>query len=803
MTYAKQPTLLGARVRRVEDPRFLMGKARYIEDIELPGMIDAAFVRSPFAHAEITSVDVSEALAVPGVVAALHGQDLVGRVKPTVCDAIAEGWQSSEYPALAIDRVRYVGEAVAVVAADDRYLAEDGAALVDVDYEPLTPLPSVEAAQQPTAAPLHEGWKDNYFYKDRLVSGDPDQAFADAYGVVEFEVATRRHGGIPMEGRGCIASYDPIGRVLTLWNATQIPHMIRSELAVCFDMPENRIRVIAPDVGGGFGPKSHLDPEVVAVCVLAMEARCPVRWIEDRREHMLACFHSREHYHNARVAYSEEGEVLALSARVTVDCGAYSVYPWTAALDPGMSLFIMPGPYRIRNFRCEAAGVATNKCPYGAYRGVARSANCLTVERAMDAVADALGMDPVEVRRRNLIRDEEFPYTSATGFVYDNASLIESLDKVRTEADYEGMRERQRLAREEGRLLGIGVVTFIEQTAPAVDEGVPINFRYDSAIVRLDPSGSATVQLGTHSHGQGHETTIAQIVADQLTIPMEHIRILYGDTQQTAQGIGTFASRSAVVAGGAAHIASGEVKEMVLERGAHLMEAAAEDVELVAGRVTVRGSGTRGLTVGEVARATYYHPERFPFGWSPLLEAAGTFDSGHGTYANASQIVLVEVDAETGAVEILEYHIVEDCGQMINPTIVEGQIHGGVAQGIGGALYEELIYDEEGQLLTTSFMDYLIPGPTELPNFAVSHLKTPSPTSPNGIKGVGEGGAVAPYAIMAAAVQDAIRPIGKVFVNELPLTPERVLGFIDRAALRTLHGPSAKKGATTTPSGRS
>ena len=781
MTAARRPTMLGARVRRVEDPRFLVGRARYVEDIELPGMIDAAFVRSPFAHAEVTSVDGSEALGVPGVVAVLHGRDLVGRAKPSVCDAIGGNWQSSEYPPLAIDRVRYVGEAVAVVAAENRYLAEDGASLVEVDYEPLTPLATVEAALEATAQPLHEGWDGNHFFRDRIVGGDPDRAFANAYGVVEFQVATHRHGGIPMEGRGCIAEYDPVERLLTLWSATQIPHLIRSELARCLDIPENRVRVIAPDVGGGFGPKSHLNPEEMAVCVLAMEAGRPVRWIEDRREHMLACFHSREHYHSAKVAFSQEGQVLALSARVTVDCGAYSVYPWTAALDPGMSLFIMPGPYRIRNYECEAVGVATNKCPYGAYRGVARSANCLTIERAMDAVADALDVDPVEIRRRNLVRDEEFPYTSVSGFVYDNASLVESLDRICDESDYPGMRESQRQAWEEGRLLGIGVVTFIEQTAPAVDEGVPINFRYDSAIVRLDPSGSATVQLGTHSHGQGHETTIAQIVADQLTIPLDQIRILYGDTQQTAQGIGTFASRSAVVAGGAAHIASGQVKDMLLERGAHLMEAATDDVVLVDGRISVKGSATRGLSVGEIARATYYHPELFPFGWSPLLEAAGTFDSGHGTYANASHLALVEVDAGTGAVKILEYYVVEDCGRMINPTIVEGQIHGGVAQGIGGALFEELVYDDQGQLLTTSFMDYLVPGPTELPDFRVGHLETPSPTSPNGIKGVGEGGAVAPYAAIAAAVEDAIRPIGRVFVNELPLTPERVLGFIDRA----------------------
>ena len=782
MTASVQPALIGARVRRVEDPRFLLGKARYIEDIVVPGMVDAAFVRSPLAHAEIKSIDATDALEIPGVLAVMDGRDLAGKASPVVSDAIFDGWQSSEFPALAVDRVRYAGEAVAVVAADSRYLAEDGAALVDIDYEPLDPLASVAAALDANADPLHEGWKDNYYLRDRLEAGDPAGAFASAHGVAEFEVITRRHNGVPMEGRGCIASYDSAERVLTLWTSTQIPHMLRSELASCLGMSENRVRVIAPDVGGGFGPKSQLNPEDVAISLLAMKVGRPVRWIEDRREHMLSCFHAREHHHKARVAYAEDGELLTLSVEVIVDVGAYSVYPWTAAMDMEMALIIMPGPYRLDNYECEAVAVATNKCPYGAYRGVARSATCLTIERAIDAIADGLDMDPVDVRRRNLIRDDEFPYTSATGFVYDNASLIESLDKVVVDADYEGMRERQRRGREEGRLLGIGVTTFIEQTAPSADKGLPLNFRYDSALVRLDPSGSAIVQLGTHSHGQGHETTMAQIVADQLTIPIEEIRVLYGDTQQTAQGIGTFASRSAVVAGGAAHIAAGDVADMLRERGAHLLEAAVEDVELVGGRVAVRGAATRVISVAEVARATFYHPEMFPFGWSPLLEASGSFDAGPGTYANSSQIVLIELDPDTGRVEILEYHIVEDCGQMINPTIVEGQVHGGVAQGIGGALFEELIYDDEGQLLTTTFMDYVIPGPVELPDFKITHLETLSPTSPNGIKGMGEGGAVAPYAVLAAAVQDAIRPIGYVFVNELPLTPERVRGFIEQAS---------------------
>jgi carbon-monoxide dehydrogenase large subunit len=773
--------MFGASVRRVEDPRYLLGRGRFIQDISLPGMLEAAFVRSPFAHARIVSLDAEAALRVPGVTAVFTGAEMAERVKAIKCDATFDGWQSSAQPAIVVDRARFAGEAVAAVVADSRYRAEDGVEAVVVEYDPLPVIASVQGALRDDAVRIHEGWTDNLFIRDRLIGGEPDRIFETAHGRLEFEVSTYRHTGTPLECRGCIADYDPIERVMTLWTSTQIPHMVRSEMAVCLGMPENRIRVISPDVGGGFGPKSHLYPEELAISFLTMKMGRPVRWIEDRQEHMLASFHAREHYHKVQVAYAEDGEVLGLRVSVYVDCGAYSVYPWTAAMDVEMALIIMPGPYRIRHFDCDVYSVATNKTPFGAYRGIARSATCLTIERVMDRVAQALGKDPIDVRMRNLIRPEEFPYTSITGFVYDDASLMESLEAVRERAGYERLRQRQQDARRKGRYLGIGVATYIEQTAPPIDKGLPINIRFESAIVRMDPSASVTVQLGTHSHGQGHETTMAQIVADQLMIPMDDIRVLYGDTQSSAQGIGTFASRSAVQGGSAAHIAAGRVRDRLLERAAHLLEVSVDDVELSEAAVNVRGAPDRSITLHDLARMAYYRTELFPNGTEPLLESAATFDAGPGTYANSSQVALVEVDPETGAVEILEYHIVEDCGRMINPMIVDGQVHGGIAQGIGGALLEELIYDDEGQLLTASFMDYLLPGSLDIPHLTVTHLETPSTITPNGVKGVGEGGAIAPYAVLAAAVEDALRPIGPVFVNEVPLTPARVRAFVEQA----------------------
>ena len=787
MSDTVQPRLLGARVRRVEDPRYLLGRARFVGDVAPPGALHVAFVRSDAAHAEVRVGDLGPARAAPGVHEVISGDDVLGRVEPITCDSLYPSWQSTEFPCLAQGRVRFVGEAVAAVVAEDRYLAEDGAQLIDVHYAPLEVVASVEDAVGEGAPQVHDAWEDNFYVKRHYVGGEPDAEFAAADATLELDLINRRSSGTPLENRGCVAEYDVAEGTLTLWTSSQIPHLVRTGLADCLGLAENRITVIAPDVGGGFGIKAHLFPEEVAVAFLAMKTGRPIKWVEDRREHLLASIHAREHYHRVEVAYDRDGTIRALRARIYVDCGAYSVYPWTSTMDTGMALGILPGPYRIRHYECEAYSVATNKCPLGPYRGVSRPAACFTIERAVDEVARALGLDTIAVRRQNLVRADEFPYTSVTGLVYDSGSFTESVDEVCERAGYEEMRQEQAEAREQGRLLGIGLGCFTEQTAHTTTEfikrGVPIIFGYEAAIVRMDPSGTVLVQISTHSHGQGQETTMAQITADQLAVPMEDVRVTFGDTSATPYGMGTFASRSAVLTGGACHLAAGKVAAMLTELGAHVLEADPDDVQLVGGAVVPRGAPDRAIPVKELARWAYHRPEKLPEGMEPLLEAVSSYDAdpGTGTFANSAQIALIELDSDTGGIEILRYVVVEDCGRMINPLIVDGQVHGGVAQGIGGAILEELVYDADGQLLTTSLMDYLMPSSLDLPDIEVSHLETPSPFTVEGIKGMGEGGAIAPGPVLAAAVQDALRPLGDVFVNELPLSPDRVRRFVESA----------------------
>ena len=787
MSQTLQPKLVGARVKRVEDPRFLLGRAHYVADLELPRTLHLAFVRSSEAHADILSIDTKQAEAVPGVHRILVGDDIRARVRPIVCDSLHDSWQGTEYPPLAVDRVRFVGEAVAVVVAEDRYLAEDAAELVQVNYRVRPAVTSIDEAIGPHAAILHDSWTDNFYVKRKFDGGDVKGAFEQAYGRLTIQLTTHRQTGQPLETRGLVADYDPGTGSLTMWNATQIPHLLRTGLADCLGLPEHRIRVVAPDVGGGFGIKAGLFPEDVVAGLIAMDLGRPVKWIEDRREHMLASIHAREHTHLLEVAYSQAGELLGLKAKIYVDCGAYSVYPWTASMDVGMALGILPGPYRIRNYECEAYGVATNKAPSGPYRGVSRPAACFSTERAIDAVAEKLGLDPFEVRRRNLVQAGDFPYTSVTGLEYDSGSFVESLEKAGKLLRYEETRREQDQARKQGRYLGIGVACFTEQTAHATAEFikrfVPIVFGYESAALRMDPSGKVQVQMTTHSHGQGHETTIAQVVADQLAIPLEDVKIVFGDTAATPYGMGTFASRSIVLGGGAAHRAAREVADKLMRFGAHVLEVDPEDALLVDGRVVVRGVPSRGVAIAELARWAYHRPEKLPEGMSLLLEATSSYDAppGTGTYTNAVHAAVVEVDPETGGVKILRYLVVEDCGTLVNPLIVEGQIHGGVAQGIGGALLEELVYSSEGQLQTTTLLDYLMPSSTDIPLIEVAHIETPSPFTILGIKGMGEGGAIAPGPALAAAVEDALRPLGRVFVNELPLTPERVQRFAEIA----------------------
>jgi carbon-monoxide dehydrogenase large subunit len=789
-----QPKLLGARVKRVEDPRLLTGHGRYVDDIRLAGMLEVAFVRSPVPHARIASIDVADAAALDGVHGVFTGEDIARHARPIVSNSNFAGWQTSDFPPMARGRVRFVGEAVAAVVADDRYLAEDAAEFVNAEYEPLPALTSVDQALAEGAEPLHEGWKDNKYLERHIKAGDPDAAFAEADGVVAVDLINHRSSGIPLECRGCIAEYDAGQQALTLWTSTQVPHLIRTGLADHLDIPEHRIRVIAPEVGGGFGIKSFLYPEELALCVMAMRTGRPVKWIEDRQEHLLAAMHAREHYHHVEAAHTADGRILGLRARIKVDCGAYSTWPWTASMEAGMAAGILPGQYKIRNYEVRALSVATNKCYTGPYRGVARPAANLSIERLMDEVAFRVGIDPLEIRRRNYVQPEDFPYVSVTGMTYDSGSFVESLEKVASEADYEGLRRMQEDARREGRYLGIGFASYTEQTAHGSKEwakrGVPVVPGFDSAQLRVDPSGFVTVQLSTHSHGQGHETTVAQLVADELALPLDRIRVQYGDTTAAPYGHGTFASRSAVMGGGAALQSAREVREMLLRFAGDQLEVDTSDLELRDGDVVVKGSPSTKLSFGDLARWAYHRPDKLPDGMQSVIEATTSYDAapGSGTFANAAHLALVEVDVETGAVKILRYWVTEDCGTMINPMIVDGQVHGGVAQGLGGALLEEFVYDDSGQLTTTTLKDYRLVGTTDVPTIEVSHLETKSPNTLLGTKGMGEGGAISPPAAITSAVADALSPLGHVFVNEVPLTPERVRRFVAEAHLAGADG---------------
>ncbi len=776
---------IGARIPRREDVRFLTGRTRYVDDIRLPGTVHAAFVRSPYAHAEIHAIRIARAAAHKGVVGILTGEEAVRLSRPIRCDSAWPGWKGTDCPVLAWPRVHFMGQAVAVVAAVDRYVAEDAAELVEVDEHPLPVVVELEAAAEPGSPLVHEAWGDNLFLDRQGRFGDVDGAFAQADLVWERTYRTHRHTGFPLEGRACLADYDPATGVLTLYSATQIPHLLRTGLADTLGLGEHNIRVIAPDVGGGFGIKSHLFPEEVAVCLLSMRLGRPVKWIEDTREHLMASIHAREHVHRVKIAVRRDGMILGIKADVLVDAGAYSAWPWTAGMEVGMAVNMIPGPYQIRAYEFRARTVATNKCPLGPYRGVARSSAAFTIERAMDEIAKELGLDPVEMRLQNYVPDDAYPYTSVTGFIYDSASLQASLQKLTEVVGYADFRREQAAARAQGRYLGIGIGTFIEQTAHGISEFVrrrnPIVFGYDTVGVSLDPSGKVTVASGLHSHGQGHETTLAQVVAERLGVPLSDVRVRFGDTESAPYGMGTFASRSAVMGGGAAWKAADTVRQNLLTMAAHMMEANPDDLEIAEGVIQVRGSPQSRMTVAEVARLAYHRPEKLPPGLMPAdLSATQNYDAppGTGTWANAAHAALVDVDLATGFVRILRYVVVEDCGVMINPLIVDGQVHGGTVQGIGGALMEHLVYDEHGQLLAQTLMEYLLPSALDVPTIEVHHLQTPSRFTLGGFKGMGEGGAIAPLPALANAVSDALAPLG-ISIDALPLSPARIRRLIE------------------------
>lgn len=771
--------MLGS-VRRVEDPRLLRGRGQYVGDLRLPGQLEVAFLRSPHAHAHLRGLDVSAARSAPGVVTVLTGNEASSVARPFRPVLGVPGFNVCEQPVLATDRVRFVGEAVAAVVAENRYLAEDALDLIEADYEPLPPVTDARAALEDGAPLLHEEWGSNAHATSTLNVGDVDAAFASAEVVFRRHFVTGRYTGVPMENRAVLASASE--GELVVWSSTQVPHLLRTQLADVLGFPEHLLRVVAPDVGGGFGVKASIYPEEAVVALLSLQLSRPVRWLEDRREHLQSATHARQQDLIVDIAADRDGTLRAVQFDLVGDIGAYSSFPLTSAMETLQTARHLPGPYRFHNYRQNTRAAVTNKVSVGPCRAVSRPVGSLVMETAMDLIAEATGLDPADVRRRNLVTAEEMPYTSITNQVYDSGRYQESLDRALEMLDYRGFRVEQQRARDEGRYLGVGMATYVEQTAQGSQSfnsrGMEHVAGYDSAIVRMDPSGLVFVAVGVSDHGQGHHTTLAQIAAQELGVRFEDVKVVHGDTAVSPYGMGTFSSRSAVCGGGAVVKASEKLRAKLKRIAGHLLEVAPEDVELNDGTAVVVGAPDRRVTFRDLARIAHLNVSRLPPDEEPELVASGHYDAGNGTYAYASHAGIVEVDPETGIARFLRYVVVEDCGTMLNPMIVDGQVHGAVAQGIGGAAYEELIYGDDGQLLTSTFVDYLMPTSVEVPRMEVEHMVTPSPHTPLGMKGMGEGGTVTPGSVLASAVADALRPFGVRF-TELPITPDKI-----RRALR-------------------
>ena len=761
---------IGSPIRRQEDRRLLTGRAQYVDDIRVAGALTAAFVRSPHAHAAVLSVDTH------GVDGVFVAGDLP-TLRPIIPRMDGDGFVPTTQWPLALERVRYVGEPVAVVCAQDRYAAEDLVDTITVRYDPLGIVANIDSALSAHAPRLHAP-SENVLYRQTHVVGDVETVFRDAEVTVRATLTTPRAMAVHLEGRGVVASLE--GDVLTVWTSTQIPSLIRSSLATCLGLPEHRVRVVVPETGGGFGQKMHLYPEEVVISALALRTGRPVKWIEDRRENLTAATQAREERVVAELAARRDGTVLGLRARIVGDVGAYHVFPTTAALEPLGAAQILPGPYAIQHYAYEVCAVCTNKAPTGAYRGVGMTVGVFVMERLMDLLAHTLGRDPVEVRLQNLIPSDAFPYRSAGGLVYDSGSFREALERVCALAPYATLREHQREARTGGRRLGIGVSCYTEYTgmgsATFARRGMTDLPGHEAAAVRVDPSGTVRVALSFPSQGQGHETTMAQVVAETLQIPLDRVRVERVDTAVGPHGTGTFASRASVAGGGATLAAARTVRDRACAVAAELLEAAPTDIELESGRFRVRGTPQRSVTFEEVARAASHVPLGKAERLRPGLDAIEYFDPPPATFSNAAHLAVVEVDEETGMLRVLRYVVAEDCGRVLNPLIVDGQIHGALAQGVGGALLEHVVYDEDGQPLAATLLDYLIPTAEDMPSVEITHLDHPAQDRPGGVKGMGEGGTIGSLAALANAVSDAMG--AEVF--RLPMTPEHVCTLLKK-----------------------
>lgn len=778
-------TFVGRRLRRKEDLRFLTGAARYLGDAALPRMLHVAFVRSAHAHAHIRRIVLDEALRLPGVAAAYTGEQIHRLAKPIRTPFGAGSYRESDYPLLAVGKARFAGEPLAAVVAETRYLAEDAAGLVEVEYEPLNPVVTIDDSVSPSAPLVHEELPGNVYCDERQEYGSVGTAATGAAAAVEAVFRSQRSAAAPLECRGALARYDAGTELLTLWTSTQLPHVVRYGLAECLGMPEDHIHVLSLDVGGGFGNKASLDPEQVIVSAIARDLGRPVKWVEDRRENFLASSHGQEERIWLRLTADAQGRFLTLESDIVVNGGAYSIFPDTPLNELLNCATCIVGPYKIEHYRFRARAVVTTTCPHGPYRGVARPPANFALERLVNMLAARLGMDPIDLRRVNLLGEEDFPYRTVTGLERDSGDYRRALELAVGRLGYRTFKERQAEWRAQGRLIGVGVACFAEECATGTVKRQPRKLYsiagYDGAKIRVDAHGRATVFSSAAGSGQGHETTLAQLAADELGIPPEDITVRSNDTDLAPYGMGSTGSRTAVSSGGAVILAARKIRELLLLLGAHVLNEPRDNVAIRSGAVYPLADPSRAVPIRALAWVAHRKEGTVPPGFEPGLEAVAFYDPpAYGVSSNAVHAAAVELDARTGKITLLRYVVAEDTGRMINPVIVEGQVKGGVAQGIGKALLEEVRYDEGGQLVNASFMDFLVPTAAELCRIEVVHMETPSPLTLAGLKGCAEGGIIGGPAAIGNAIVDALG--GRAEIYELPFTPERVWGLIKAAA---------------------
>jgi aerobic carbon-monoxide dehydrogenase large subunit len=792
---------VGQRVKRTEDPRLIKGLAHYVDDIKLPDTLHVSFVRSVYAHARINSIDTSEALKAPGVVAIYTGKDVADKIGPVPCASALPELKVPDYRVLAQDKVLFVGHPIAAVVANDRYAARDAVDLIVVDYEDLPAVVDVEEAAKGGTV-IHESFGDNIAYKMSSGEGDIDAALSSADRVIKQRVIHQRLAPIAMEPRGVLARYFPGEAELTIWSSTQIPHLLRTQLALMIGIAENKLRVITPEVGGGFGSKLNVYAEEALLGWIAMQLGKPVKWIETRRENIQATIHGRGQVGYIEIGCQNDGTVTGLRYNVFADLGAYHQL-LTPAI-PTLTGLMLSGAYKIPAIQINITGCFTNKMATDAYRGAGRPEATYIVERAMDLVAAELGMDPADVRRKNFPASSDFPFHTATGLDYDSGNYEAALDKAQGIIGYAELREQQKKAREEGRLMGIGVSTYVEICALGPSQAMPAG-GWESATVRIEPTGKVTILTGASPHGQGQETSFAQIAADELGVDINDVTVIHGDTGVVQYGIGTFGSRATAVGGTAVLVAIQKLKEKANKIAAHLLQADAGQVAFESGRFSLQATkaaaagesaepimpvgqdpagalpepqtdGKSHVTIQDVALAAHLAKE-LPPDTEPGLSATYFFEPKNFTFPFGTHIVSVEIDRETGDVKFLRYVAVDDCGKVINPMLVDGQIQGGIVQSIGQALFEEVVYDDQGQLVTGTLMDYALPKAAQVPWFELDRTETPTPVNPLGVKGVGEAGTIGSTPAIVGAIVDALSPFGVKHLD-MPIKPESVWRLI-------------------------